>query len=105
MDDYSCNRRVQVRSRREFLARSGMGFGSLALGYLSHLDSGAAAASSLRPVNLLAPRSAHFEAKAKNVIFIFLQGEPSQVDTFDPKPELAAWTASSVKWQDILYTV
>jgi hypothetical protein len=48
-----------------------------------------ASADSSSPVSSLAPRAPDFTAKARNVIFIFLQGGPSQVDTFDPKPELS----------------
>ena len=88
MNPYSCNRRVTVRTRREFLMRSGMGFGSLALGYLLNQDSVAAAKTLLDSVNPLAPKTPHFPAKAERVIFIFLQGGPSQMDTFDPKPDL-----------------
>ena len=41
--------------------------------------------------NPLAPRKPHFPAKAKNVIFLFMEGGPSQMDLFDPKPELQKW--------------
>ena len=85
----ACNRRVQVRSRREFLVRSSFGFGSLALGYLMNCESATASVGSFSPPGSLAPRAPHFPAKARSVIFIFLQGGPSQVDTFDPKPELS----------------
>ena len=88
MNPYSCNRRVTVGSRREFLMRSGMGFGSLALGYLLNRDSLAVAKTLLDPIDPLAPKAPHFPATAKSVIFVFLQGGPSQVDTFDPKPDL-----------------
>ena len=71
-------------SRRELLGRSALGFGSLALAsLLSEKD--AAAQSSANP---LLPRPAHFPAKAKRVIFLFMHGGPSQVDTFDYKPLL-----------------
>ncbi len=43
------------------------------------------------PVNPLAPKMPHFAAKAKNIIFMFMEGGPSQLDLFDPKPELAKW--------------
>src|SRR5678815_2098602 len=89
MNLYACNRRVQVTSRREFLVRSSFGFGSLALGYLIHGESALASAGSSGEVSSLALTAPHFAAKAKSVIFIFLQGGPSQVDTFDPKPELS----------------
>ena len=41
--------------------------------------------------NPLAPKKPHFPAKAKNVIFMFMEGGPSQLDLFDPKPELQKW--------------
>jgi hypothetical protein len=68
-------------SRRKMLERSAIGFGSLALASL--LDSEARAA-----VNPLLAKQPHFPARAKRVIFMFMKGGPSQVDTFDPKPLL-----------------
>src|SRR4029078_11085221 len=76
-------------SRREFLCRCGMGMGTLGLANLfgtlgltapSALADGAALS--------LAPRAPHFAPKAKRVIHFFLNGGPSHVDTFDPKPML-----------------
>jgi len=76
-------------TRRELLRRSGMGFGMLGLvGLLASeglLDSQAAAADYTNP---LAPRQPHFPGKAKRVIHLFMNGGPSHVDTFDPKPLL-----------------
>jgi len=72
-------------TRRELLARCGMGLGGLALGPLL---GGTSPAASLG-VNPLAARPPHFAAKAKHVIHLFLNGGPSHVDTFDPKPLLA----------------
>jgi len=72
-------------SRREMLARSGTGLG--VLGLASLLADEARAATSL--ANPLAPKPPHFKPKAKHVIHLFMNGGPSQVDTFDPKPELA----------------
>lgn len=72
-----------LSSRRDFLLRGGAGFGALALTYLlqaERLPAAPAAPSSTRP--------AHFPAKAKSVIFLFMEGGPSQLDTFDPKPKL-----------------
>ena len=68
-------------NRRMMLERSAMGMGSLALG--SMLQS--ADASEANP---LAVRKPHFAAKAKRVIHLFMNGGPSHVDTFDPKPSL-----------------
>ena len=81
------------RTRREFLWQVGGGFGAVALtGLLSRdglLDQRAAAND--RPsgfVNPLAPKPPHFEGPAKSVIFLFMYGGPSHVDTFDYKPQL-----------------
>ncbi|MCU0705971.1 MAG: DUF1501 domain-containing protein [Fimbriiglobus sp.] len=73
-------------SRRQMLARTGTGLGLLGLAALA--ERSAAAPASAAPANPLAPRVAHFPAKAKHVIHLFMNGGPSQVDTFDPKPEL-----------------
>src|SRR6478672_589204 len=70
-------------SRREMLLRSANGFGAAALAAL--LQSEGRAASAPDP---FAPRKPHFAPKAKSVIFLFMDGGPSQVDTFDPKPLL-----------------
>src|SRR3954453_13753903 len=71
-------------SRRHFLQSAGMGFGWLAALDLLHRTG--AAADTAGP---LAPRPPHFPATAKRVISLFMQGGPSQVDTYDPKPILA----------------
>ncbi len=73
-------------SRRELLRRTGASFGSLALAALLADEAKARESSSNNP---LAPRAPHFAARAKRVIFLFMPGGPSQVDTFDPKPRLA----------------
>src|SRR6187399_2982172 len=70
-------------TRRELLRRSGGGFGALALAALLADESRAAGESAP-----LAEKKPHFAARAKRVIFLFMPGGPSQVDTFDPKPEL-----------------
>ncbi len=67
-------------SRRDFLARTGLGLGALALAPLVR-----AAA----PPEPLGVRTPHFTPKAKRVVHFFLNGGPSHVDTFDPKPLLA----------------
>jgi len=75
-------------SRRDFLRRTGSGCGLLALASL--LDqSGLLAAEAKAPFNPLEPRASHFPAKAKSVIWLFMNGGQSQVDTWDYKPELA----------------
>src|SRR5438876_3966908 len=76
-------------TRRELLGRMGNGFAALGLAGLMAdvgLLSGSAEASTL--LTPLAPKKPHFPAKAKRVIFLFMNGGPSHVDTFDPKPAL-----------------
>ena len=79
-------------SRREMLCRSGSGFGAVALagllggGFFSRPAFGADGAKSY--LNPLAPKAPPLLAKAKSVIFLFMYGGPSQVDTFDYKPKL-----------------
>src|SRR5664279_4804975 len=75
-------------SRRELLRRSGLGFGMLGLAGL--VAEPAAAATSADFANPTAPKVAHFPARAKHVIHLFMNGGPSHVDTFDPKPQLTA---------------
>src|SRR6185295_6759126 len=79
------------RSRREFLWQVGGGFAGLAL--IDLLSRTGAFAAEARAgsvgVNPLALKPQHFRARAKHVVFLFMNGGPSQVDTFDPKPELA----------------
>ena len=68
--------------RREFMGRGALGFGSLALAGLMQEEAQAASAS-------LLPVVPHFPPRAKNVIFLFMDGGVSHVDSFDPKPLLA----------------
>ena len=78
-------------SRRRFLSHLGAGFGTLAFEALLHQQAGASTAASqpvIDPLRPYSPRAPHFSPRAKSVIFIFLVGGPSQVDTFDYKPEL-----------------
>jgi hypothetical protein len=70
-------------SRRDFLARAGGGFGLLALASLLERDAAAVPASALQ-----APSVPHFPGKAKSVIWLFMDGGPSHIDLFDPKPTL-----------------
>ena len=73
-------------TRRQILHTMGTGFGSAALAQV--LAQGGLPAKQLGPQNPLLPKAPHFAPKAKHVIFLFLNGGPSQVDTFDPKPML-----------------
>jgi len=67
-------------TRRDFFLKCGGGLGMMALAQLLQADQ-----------NPLAPRAPHFAPKAKNVIFLFMEGGPSQIDLFDPKPALQKW--------------
>jgi hypothetical protein len=77
------------RTRREFLWEAGAGFTGVALTGLLTLDGFFNQAQAAAPsANPLAPRKGHFPGKARSVIFLFMYGGPSQVDTFDYKPKL-----------------
>ena len=74
-------------SRRDFLQRAGNGFGALALSGLLASE-GRLSAATAPGLNPLAPHAGHFPGTAKSVIWLFMNGGPSQVDTWDYKPEL-----------------
>src|SRR4051812_24905941 len=76
-------------SRRELLQNAAGGFGGLALAALMAQET-PASESMAGPIDPLAPKASHFSAKAKCVIFLYMSGGVSHVDTFDPKPKLAA---------------
>ena len=91
-----------LSTRRQILNQAGFGLGSLALG-------GILAELGLTPVaraaenaglpatgNPLAARASHFPGRAKRVIHLFMNGGPSQIDTFDPKPALAKWAGKKL---------
>jgi len=81
-----CGRFEKIINRRQFLQRAGAGFGSVALAHL--LGATELLAEETAAAIPLAPRPAHFAAKARSVIWLFMEGAPSAVDMFDPKPEL-----------------
>src|SRR5258708_3342193 len=90
-----CNNFLQPPvSRREMLAQCANGFGALALAALLGDPAYGADPTDKDP---LLPKSPHFKAKAKNVIFLFMDGGPSQMDTFDPKPRLAKEHGQPIK--------
>ncbi len=87
-----------LMTRRQMLCSLGNGFG--ALGLASVLAAEGLLGSALQAAtegtsNPLAPKAPHFPARAKRVIFLFMNGGPSQVDTFDPKPALAKYAGQS----------
>src|SRR5438270_13988812 len=75
-------------SRRDILFRIGGGIGAFGVASV-FADAGLFAADAAAASNPLAPKSPHFPARAKRLIFLFMNGGPSHVDTFDPKPALA----------------
>jgi len=93
-------------SRRDFLQRTGCGFGLTALSALLADQKLLSAAPSQAPVipsstlNPLAPKQPHFPAKAKSVIWLFMNGGQSQVDTWDYKPALAKYHGQELKGFD-----
>ncbi|HZN33247.1 MAG TPA: DUF1501 domain-containing protein, partial [Pirellulaceae bacterium] len=73
-------------SRRDFLQQAGCGFGAVALAAL--WASRDLEGADIKGNDPLAPRQPHFKPRAKSVIYLYMDGGPSQVDTFDPKPRL-----------------
>jgi uncharacterized protein (DUF1501 family) len=82
------NQQHILQSRRDFLATSASGIGMLAVASLLKQEGLLAAEGAQGAANPLAPRAPHFAPKAKSCIFIYLEGAPSQIDLFDPKPKL-----------------
>src|SRR5262245_23152922 len=88
------------RTRREFLRRAGNGFGLLALAGLLEQQGLLGTAAHAAEVNPLAPKRQHFPAKARAVIWLFMNGGPSHVDTWDYKPELVKRHGQELKGFD-----
>ncbi|MGH7136002.1 MAG: DUF1501 domain-containing protein, partial [Pirellulales bacterium] len=87
-------------TRRQLLSRAGCGFGLIGLaGLLAEERLLAATAGDLgsRSLNPLAPVAPHFPAKATRVIWLFINGGPSHVDTWDYKPALSKWDGKSIR--------
>jgi hypothetical protein len=94
------NRSETNPSRRDFLSNTGMGFASVALGAMLHKD-GFGSQGAWSPPNGLP----HFPAKAKSVIWLFMNGGVSHMETFDPKPMLTKYagkTISETPYADVL---
>jgi hypothetical protein len=96
-------------NRRHFLQRAGGGFGLIGLAGLLQQE-GLLGKESLtadglgaQALNPMAPRPSHFPGKAKRVIWIFVNGGPSQVDTWDYKPALAKWDGKSMREFDATF--
>src|SRR5258708_7198928 len=93
MPNSHCGRYQKILSRRDLLKKAGGGLGIFALADLlvSNTAQAANPQSAIRNPQLndpLSPRPPHYAAKAKSIIWLFMEGAPSGVDLFDPKPEL-----------------
>jgi len=88
-------------SRRDFFCRCGMGMGGLALASLLQETPHIKAAGAAEAINPLAPKSPHFAGKAKRVVHFFLNGGPSHVDTFDPKPALDKYNGKALPIENL----
>jgi hypothetical protein len=78
----------QARSRRDFLRNAGSGLGAFALASMLDQDGWLPRAEGATTLDPLAPRKPHHKPTAKSVIWLFMEGGPSHIDLFDPKPEL-----------------
>ena len=95
MDSFS------LHSRRQLLNRAGCGFGTLGLIQLLEeqgwLEGSSAVADDGLSLNPLASKDGHFAARAKRVIWVFINGGPSPVDTWNYRPELTRWNGKSIR--------
>jgi hypothetical protein len=82
-----------VKTRRDFFRTCSFGIGNMAFAHLLMQDGYAADLTRTDP---LAPRAPHFPPTAKSVIMLFMEGGPSQLDLFDPKPELEKWNGKAL---------
>ena len=101
MSDYDHNNKIEemFMTRRQLLNRMGNGFA--ALGMAGMIGQQAARADDLRNLNPLAPKKPHFAPKAKRVIFLFMNGGPSHVDTFDYKPALEKYHGQPLPYTNL----
>lgn len=88
-------------SRREMLSRCGMGFGMLGLTAALSDAGELTSAGSSSIAGPLAPKQPHFPARAKQVVHLFMNGGPSHVDTFDPKPKLTELHGKSLPSENL----
>src|SRR6266699_2825564 len=90
---------LNMLTRRDMLQRVGTGFGVVGLAGLladqNLLAQPGPLRDSARQGNPLAPKAPHFAPKAKRIIHVFMNGGPSQVDTFDPKPSLTRYAGQN----------
>jgi hypothetical protein len=100
MQDPKNNNQEQLKAitRRHFFKQTGYGIGSLALGSLLNetLFAASAQAAETHVANEIVSKMPHFAPKAKNVIFLFMAGAPSQLDLFDYKPKLVQYNGQKI---------
>src|SRR5258708_7430422 len=82
---------VWPTTRRDFLKRAGLGFGGLALAALMAEEDARGEVPAIDPLRPLALRPTHHPAKAKSGFSLSMEGGPSHIDLFDPKPALEKW--------------
>ncbi len=101
--DHSSKWQDRFLTRREILKRMGNGFAGISLAGLLDMDARADQASGAanRSLNPLAPKEAPLPCKAKRVIFLFQNGGPSHVDTFDPKPKLTEYHGKPLPYSNL----
>ncbi|MFZ9853614.1 MAG: DUF1501 domain-containing protein [Limisphaerales bacterium] len=83
-------------TRRHFFSRCGVGLGSIALASLLDRSAARAGTGSVSGAHPLAPKATHFRPRAKNVIYLFMAGGPSQLELFDHKPRLNALNGQAI---------
>ena len=86
---HTCSNIAFATTRRSFLRQTSAGFGWLAF---AAMNEERALAEAKGYVNPLAPKPPHFPAKARRIIFLYMQGGPSHMETFDWKPEMVGRT-------------
>jgi hypothetical protein len=100
MSHHEFNPEHLALTRREFLNRCGMGLGALGLGALMQ-EAAPRAWGQTGYISPLAPKQPHFPAKAKRVIHLFMNGGPSHIDTFDPKPALEKYAGKPLPMENL----
>ena len=85
------------RTRRELLWQTGAGFGAVALSTLLGPDFFSDRAQGAAKANPLAAKPPHFAPQAKSIIFLFMYGGPSHIDTFDYKPQMVGMDGKTVE--------
>ena len=78
-------------TRRDFMKRSGLGFGGLALAAMMAEEDARGEVPEIDPLHPVSPRAPHHPARAKSCIFLFMEGGPSHIDLFDPKPAIKTY--------------